>query len=119
MPSRPKVPCRHPGCPRLVEAGKRYCEEHAPQHRRDRPGADKRGYDRRWRKARERYLQAHPLCVLCLKEHKLTAATVVDHIQPHRGDPLLFWDEKNWQALCKPCHDRKTMTEDRYQEYHY
>ena len=32
----------------------------------------------------------------------------VDHIIPHRGDPELFWDRSNWQALCKNCHDRKT-----------
>lgn len=47
------------------------------------------------------------------------AATVVDHIIPHRGDQKLFWDRSNWQALCKSCHDSKTMTEDRYQEYTY
>lgn len=46
-------------------------------------------------------------------------AEVVDHIVPHRGDGKLFWDEGNWQALCKNCHDSKTMTEDRYQEYRY
>jgi len=24
----------------------------------------------------------------------------------------MFWDERNWQALCKPCHDAKTARED-------
>ena len=43
-------------------------------------------------------------------DSKLTPATVVDHIIPHRGDKRLFWDEKNWQPLCKDCHDRKTGT---------
>lgn len=38
---------------------------------------------------------------------------------PHRGDQKLFWDESNWQALCKPCHDRKTWTEDRFVSYGY
>ena len=33
---------------------------------------------------------------------------LLDHIIPHRGDQKLFWDEGNWQALCKACHDRKT-----------
>ena len=33
------------------------------------------------------------------------AATVVDHIKPHKGDYDLFWDESNWQSLCKHCHD--------------
>lgn len=31
----------------------------------------------------------------------------------------IFWDSSNWQALCKHHHDVKTMTTDRYQEYHY
>ena len=43
----------------------------------------------------------------------------LDHIIPHRGDRRLFWDRNNWQALCKSCHDSKTMTEDRYEEFRY
>ena len=50
----------------------------------------------------------HPLCAKCRENGKLTPATVVDHIIPHRGDPVLFWDRSNWQPLCKDCHDRKT-----------
>ena len=50
---------------------------------------------------------------------RLVPATVVDHIKPHRGDAKLFWDETNWQPLCKSCHDHKTMTEDRNIEYKY
>lgn len=42
-----------------------------------------------------------------------------EHESLHRGDPVLFWDESNWQPLCKHHHDSKTMTEDRYQEYRY
>jgi 5-methylcytosine-specific restriction protein A len=42
---------------------------------------------------------------MCIKRGNTTPATVVDHKKPHKGDPKLFWDEKNWQALCKPCHD--------------
>ena len=73
-----------------------------------RGGADARGYDARWRAARKRFLSRHPLCEECMKENKLTPATVVDHIIPHRGDKKLFWDESNWQSLCKSCHDKKT-----------
>jgi 5-methylcytosine-specific restriction protein A len=54
-----------------------------------------------------------------MEQGRLVKATVVDHIVPHRGDVKLFWDENNWQSLCKSCHDHKTMTEDRYQEFHY
>jgi 5-methylcytosine-specific restriction protein A len=41
-------------------------------------------------------------------------STTVDHIVPHRGDQKLFWDEANWAALCKPCHDAKTAREGRW-----
>jgi 5-methylcytosine-specific restriction protein A len=54
----------------------------------------------------------HPLCEECKRNGRLTPATVVDHITPHKGNRELFWDESNWQALCKSCHDRKTAKED-------
>lgn len=67
--------------------------------------AAKRGYDYRWQMARVAFLRAHPLCVFCQRAGRLTAASVVDHVVPHRGDQALFWDSSNWQPLCKPCHD--------------
>jgi 5-methylcytosine-specific restriction protein A len=40
------------------------------------------------------------------------AATIVDHIVPHRGNQKLFWDsEHNWQSLCVTHHQEKTMRE--------
>ncbi len=42
----------------------------------------------------------------------MTAATDVDHIQPHRGDMTLFWDSSNWQPLCHRHHAQKTARED-------
>ena len=67
---------------------------------------DKRMYDStRWRKARARHLYKHPLCALCRRQGVTTAATVVDHIKPHDGDYDLFWDESNYQSLCKMCHN--------------
>ncbi|WP_423837057.1 HNH endonuclease [Sutterella wadsworthensis] len=47
-----------------------------------------------------------------MKQGRLTLATDVDHIKPHRGDPILLFDEKNLQALCHACHSRKTASED-------
>jgi 5-methylcytosine-specific restriction protein A len=29
-------------------------------------------------------------------------------------DPVLFWDERDWQGLCKRCHDAKTAREGRW-----
>ncbi len=117
MPTKPKKPCKHPGCPELTDD--KYCDKHKELHVNQRANTAERGYDNRWRKARKIFLKLHPLCVKCHEEGKLTKATVVDHIIPHRGDKDLFWDESNWQALCKSCHDKKTMTEDRYMEYKY
>ena len=30
---------------------------------------------------------------------------IADHIKPHKGDTKLFWDMRNLQTMCKPCHD--------------
>lgn len=79
------------------------------QHR---PSAHARGYDARWRRYRLTYLSEHPLCVHCFERGDVVPATDVDHKQPHGGDYDLFWDPDNHQALCKPCHSRKTATED-------
>jgi len=70
-----------------------------------RKSASKRGYNSRWQKCRIAYLCQHPLCSDCDRRGLVTPATVVDHIVPHKGDPRLFWDEKNWQSLCDNCHN--------------
>ncbi len=60
----------------------------------------------RYRRRRKIFMQNHPLCP-CGE-----LATDLDHIVPHKGDRKLFFDESNWQALCKSCHSRKTAAED-------
>ena len=50
------------------------------------------------------FLLTNSRCKFCLSMGRIVAATVVDHIVPHKGDLLLFWDSSNWQALCAPCH---------------
>lgn len=120
MPKKPDVPCRHPGCPRLVPNGERYCAEHAALHPKPKRAPEGKTdsdeyhklYSRKWREASKGYLRQHPLCVRCQAEGRYTRATVVDHIVPHKGDRALFWDRNNWQPLCKQCHDKKTYYED-------
>lgn len=92
-------------CPHCASASKARAD-------RNRPSARARGYDGKWERARLRFLGEHPLCVVCEREGRLTAASVVDHITPHKGDQRLFWDESNWQPLCAPCHSEKTARED-------
>lgn len=76
-------------------------------------------YGGRWAKVRLAYLTKHPLCVMCDEQGRITAATVVDHIIPHRlKDALaskdseqiakaqkLFWDTSNYQSLCASHHN--------------
>lgn len=38
---------------------------------------------------------------------------VCDHVEPHRGDEARFWDMRNLQTLCKPCHDRHKQAAER------
>ncbi|GAC40847.1 HNH endonuclease signature motif containing protein [Paenibacillus popilliae] len=105
--------CRKTGCNNLTTDI--YCEAHKVSrysYDKHRESAAKRGYDHRWRKGRLKFLQKHPLCKHCFDAGKLTGATVVDHILPHKGDRKLFWNRKNWQGLCDSCHSVKTAKED-------
>lgn len=86
----------------------------------DRRGsASSRGYGYAWQKARDQFLRENPLCVEHSKSNQCVPATVVDHIEAPKlrearesGDAeriakahALFWSRKNWQSLCKFCHD--------------
>ena len=79
--------------------------------------AHSRGYTYKWQKAREKFLFEHPLCVYCDRLGIVKVAEVVDHIIPHKGDMELFWDKKNWQPLCKYCHDSVKAKEEREKGY--
>jgi 5-methylcytosine-specific restriction protein A len=105
----PLRPCLEPGCAALVQHGR--CPTHARQLEQARPNREARRwyYTARWRALRSQVLGAHPLCVVCLHDGQVTAATEVDHIVPHRSDPVLFWNYHNLQALCVTCHSRKTQ----------
>jgi 5-methylcytosine-specific restriction protein A len=132
MPTAAPKPCKKPGC-RLLTTQGAYCPEHAKVVRQQtevkRESSTKRGYGYRWQQTSKGFLKAHPLCQCpdCLEgEIRLLQSTVVDHIIPHRVDEAiksgdedriakawaLFWNRDNWQAMSKPCHDKKTATED-------
>jgi 5-methylcytosine-specific restriction protein A len=107
MPNAPARACAQPGCPALVR-GKARCPKHERRRDLERGTAHQRGYDGRWRAYRLVFLREHPLCVLCRAEGRVEPASVVDHIQAHKGDDELFWDPKNHRAVCKPHHDART-----------
>jgi len=116
MPMLPGKGCSYPGCGEIVAAGVTYCVDHDRTVERDRSMSHEsrkwhKLYDRKWREAAALYLSRHPLCSACGSVRIVTAAQVVDHIIPHKGDRSLFWDRSNWQGLCKRCHDVKTQGE--------
>jgi len=71
------------------------------QQDRKRPTANQRGYNGKWQRQRKSYLTRHPYCAMC----KTALATVVDHIEAHRGRKEVFQDQQNWQSLCSFCHN--------------
>lgn len=71
----------------------------------------RRWYGRKaWKVLRSAQLLKAPLCAFCEASGRTVAATVVDHIKPHRGDVDLFHDPANLQSLCDQapwyCHSR-------------
>ncbi|MGP9834221.1 HNH endonuclease [Marinobacter sp. NSM] len=63
-------------------------------------------YNRKeWKALRRDQLTKEPLCRYCQQQGKVEAATVADHIVPHKGDEALFFDADNLQSLCATHHD--------------
>lgn len=50
-----------------------------------------------------------PFCEACLSDGRHIPAGVVEHMTPHKGDPMLFHDPLNLMSLCKTCHDSKAQ----------
>ena len=107
MPYKPKHPCAYPGCPNLTD--RRFCSEHEKQEnaryeKYDRDPAVHRRYGRAWKRIRDSYAKAHPLCEECLKAGKAVPMDEVHHRLPlaeggtHARDNLV--------SLCKSCHSR-------------
>ena len=45
----------------------------------------------------------------------MTPTVVTDHVEPHKGDMVKFWDARLWQPACRPHHDIvKKALEGRY-----
>lgn len=136
MPRAGLRSCPIPGCPELVAHGR--CAAHGGVRREERQSHE-RGYDWRWRKARERLLRAWcfecgadrglpaaPNCRRCKGTGKanlfcydpfgihgdvLVPAEALDHVIPHRGSFELFWRESNIAGICFSCHGIKSARE--------
>lgn len=106
--------CNWPACGDVALPGRDRCADHAKKreaYRRsskddNRPSASARGYDVKWRRIRAMYLRRHPECAECGRP-----AEEVDHITPLARGGTHQWE--NLQALCKSCHSKKTISENR------
>lgn len=111
----PKAAPSHKPMPRLAQVHRTQTPADRDSWRAGKGKTAERGYGWRWQKARATFL-AKPenvLCRMCTEAGRVTAATVVDHIIPHRGDQGLFWDTSNWQPLCQQHHDSAKQAEER------
>lgn len=114
MPTKPKKPCRYPGCADLTN--EYYCQEHQStrnaeynKFRRD-PALQRIYNGKQWRALSKRQLERQPLCESCLKANRYEKAEIADHIQPIKhGGPI--YDLNNLQSLCIACHNKKTADE--------
>lgn len=100
--------CATPGCSTVVDRG--HCQQHAVVREHQRVNFDVRRWYRtvRWKILRRSVLMDQPICPECERAGEVVPATEVDHIVPHRGDAVLFWDKANLQGLCHQHHGAKT-----------
>lgn len=99
------------GCGARVPSGR--CPNCRRASDTQRGTARERGYDSWWDGYSRRRLARYPLCVLCAAHGRTTAATVTDHIQPHKGNNALFRDRRNHQSLCGNCNRLKSIAVER------
>lgn len=55
---------------------------------------------KQWAIIKARVKRDQPICAIC----KRRPTTIVDHVEPHRGDRVKFFSGP-FQGLCKRCHD--------------
>lgn len=70
-----------------------------------RGSARERGYTSAWDRAAKGHRQSSPLCRYCELVGEIAAATVTDHLYPHKGDQAVFWNRDYWVSSCSTCHD--------------
>lgn len=64
-----------------------------------------RGYGPRWDASSLGFRREHPLCLGCEAVGLVVATELTDHVEPHKGDMVKFWNRAMWQPSCKWHHD--------------
>ena len=109
MPYKSRVPCKYPGCGKLIQPGTMYCDEHAAlrNSQYEKYGRDKdtkRRYGRAWKRIRDKYAAEHPFC-----EQSYAKGVLVPTEEIHHKLPLSeggTHNRSNLIALCKSCHSQ-------------
>ncbi len=115
------LPKRLAAAPRVVGYSDRQSAERARNRARASGNSLRPLYSsKRWRDLRLVVLErAGWMCQGCAEPHLLSGkhpaphSPVVDHIEPHRGNLMLFWDESNLQAVCKAWHDSEKQRQEK------
>lgn len=103
MPQRPPVH-RRPGTLSREESERR----RKALFNQRRPSPEAQGYDADWRKLSRVFRKRHPICATpdCGRPSQET-----DHILSVKDRPDLRLVWSNLRAYCKPCHSRRTATD--------
>lgn len=80
-------------------------QQQVREYDQHRGSARERGYTKQWDNEARRYKYEHPLCLGCSAIGRTVPTTVVDHVEPHKGDQEKFWRRSNWQPACDWHHD--------------
>lgn len=104
--------CRELGCNKPKTRRSTFCEDHGGELS-DKMIANKKLYlSKAWAKQRIIQLSKSPLCACCLLNGKVVEALHIDHVFPHRQDPMRF-KINLFQSLCASCHTLKTQSENK------
>lgn len=108
--SRPPARLSAPA-PRFGPADRKAAERERERKRRAENEARRLYNTAAWRRLRLEVLDrddwtCRQTGVLLTSEPNRPNSATVDHIEPHRGDPDLFWDPGNLQSVAKSWHDR-------------
>lgn len=74
-------------------------------YEKDRGSARVRGYNPRWDKASGTFKVRRPWCLGCQALGLQVKTEVVDHVEPHKGNQVKFWNTAMWQPACRWHHD--------------
>lgn len=96
-----------------------YCAEHQEYYQEQKAERNKRYNEGRparhqyyftntWKRLRDQYIKANPLCCRCEQRGLVVLAELVDHIIEIEDDESLKTDYLNLQSLCWRCHNTKT-----------